>query len=313
MSESKNAVIMIPYANLDSMQGGVNLSRAGRFDVYMKNCCVSLLSTKKANPSVDVACVTNIDIPNPYRKILSDNGILIISTPFNAFRFSEDYKWGLAFFKLCALKYVVEHFEYDYYSYLDSDVYVQASFENIWRECDDNILLYDINHGLQVKDYRNMLAELQSFLQTTQIVTHYGGEFFAANRQNAKYFVEEAHKIYHQMLEGNFCTTIGDEFILSAVAHSNRNLVRNAGAYIFRFWTGSFHLVSTCYQYNPVVILHVPDEKTRGMLKIYRYYTVHQQLPSTRRVWRILRVGHQTFTRKMLIAVKQVAKKILKR
>lgn len=309
----QNNLIFIPYANIDDMQGGVNIAAKGRLDVYMQNCCVALLSAKQYNPDSDVALVTNIDVPEPYKGILERNDILIIQVPFNTFRFSADYQWGLAFYKLCALKYVAENMEYANYAYLDSDVYVQSSFDNIWEECAHNVLLYDINHGLQVADYRKILADFREFTHEDTIVTHYGGEFFAANREKALYFVDEAYQIFLQMEREKFSTFAGDEFILSLVAHKNKCLIRNAGAYIYRFWTNAFHLVSTCYRFNPVTVLHVPDEKKRGMLKLYRYYLRHQRLPKQTRVLQILQISRQSLARKMIIQAKIIAKKILKR
>lgn len=128
-----NSIIMVPYANLENMKGGVNVDNNNRLNIYMKNCCVSLLSAKNYNLNSDIALVTNIEVPAKYEKILTDNNILIIKAEFTYFKFPEDYKWGLAFYKLCALKHVVENYNYEYYSYLDSDVYIQASFDNIWN------------------------------------------------------------------------------------------------------------------------------------------------------------------------------------
>lgn len=72
-------------------------------------------------------------------------------------------------------------------------------------------------------------------------------------------FMSECQQVYAQMTKADFKTTHGDEFIISLAAVKFN--VKNAGAYIYRFWTGSFRLISTCYKYNPVTILHVPAEK----------------------------------------------------
>lgn len=303
------SIIMIPYANLKNMRGGVNVSEDKRFDIYMKNCCVALLSAKRFNSSSDIALITNIDIPNKYRSLLTEQGILVIKAEFNTFVFSNEYKWGLAYYKLCALKYMVENYDYDFYSYMDSDVYIQQSFENIWNECEDNILLYDINHGLQVRDYNLFLKDIFSFTSNRKKITHYGGEFFAASKENAKLFISECYSIYEKMLEDAFYTSFGDEFIISQAAEKHRLLIKNAGAYIYRFWTGSFRLVSTCFKYNPVAILHLPDEKNRGILKIYKYYERKKHLPSNERVYNILNLKHRNFR----IMIRQFIKKIFRR
>ena len=304
-----NSIIMVPYANLENMKGGVNVDNNNRLNIYMKNCCVSLLSAKNYNLNSDIALVTNIEVPAKYEKILTDNNILIIKAEFTYFKFPEDYKWGLAFYKLCALKHVVENYNYEYYSYLDSDVYIQASFDNIWNECKDSILLYDINHGLQVNDYRLFLKDYYAFTGSYKNITHYGGEFFAGSKQNTKLFISKCYNIYSEMLNKKFYTSFGDEFIISQAAEKTKSLVKNAGAYIYRFWTGVFHLVSTCYQYNPITVIHVPYEKNLGMIKIYNYYCKNKKLPSIERVYSILSLKHI----KCKTAIKQFTKRILRR
>lgn len=304
-----NSIIMIPYANLEKMKSGVNVNDNNRFDIYMKNCCVSLLSAKKYNPDTDVALVTNIEVPEEYEKVLRNNNVLIIKAEFNDFVFLNDYKWGLAFYKLCALKYAVENYNYEFYSYLDSDVYIQSGFDNIWNECKDNILLYDINHGLQVNDYRLFLKDYYSFTGSNKNITHYGGEFFAASRENAKIFISECYKIYSEMINKKFFTSFGDEFIISQAAEKQKALIKNVGAYIYRFLTGAFHLVSTCYRYNPITVIHVPDEKNCGMLKIYNYYCRNNKLPPIEKIYSILGLKHM----KCKTALKRFAKKLLRR
>lgn len=82
------------------------------------------------------------------------------------------------------------------------------------------------------------------------------------------------------MLQKNFITTKGDEFILSLAANEMRESIKNAGAYIYRFWTGAgFRLISTCYEYNRITILHLPAEKEQGMLKIYDKYIKIGKIP----------------------------------
>lgn len=259
-----------------------------RLELYLKNCCVALISAKHYNPDSDVALVTNIDVPSKFKSLLDANDIKIIKAPFGEFVFPDGYLWNLAFYKLAALSYVLSHYEYKRIAYMDSDVYVQSSFDNIWRECDESIMLYDINHGLQVKDYRIIVGEFASFLKKEKLITHYGGEFYASNRENGLRFIEEAKKIHEQMIDEKFVTTKGDEFILSVAASKTKEVVKNAGAYVYRFWTGAaFHLISTCYEFNPVTVLHVPSEKKDGMLALYK--TIEKgNIPSNKTVWKKL-------------------------
>ena len=82
--------------------------------------------------------------------------------------------------------------------------------------------------------------------------------------------------------------SFGDEFIIRIAADRNRNIVRNAGGYIFRYWTQNFYLTSTNYKYNAVSILHCPAEKGRGALKLFNSIEKHNCVPNNRKVWKIL-------------------------
>ena len=261
----------------------------------MKNCCVALLSAKLNNPNSDVALVTNIDLPKKYREFLSKNNILIFLESFDRFVFSDNYAWGLAFYKLCALSKIIEKYHYEYYAYLDSDVYIQGDFSVIWEECKQNILMYDINHGLQVPHYREIIEEFKSFFGEEKLLTHYGGEFFAANKKDATSFIEECLKIFDKMIKDNFVTKKGDEFIISIVASKFRDKIKNAGAYIYRFWTGSFFLVSTNYRFNQISILHLPAEKMNGMIKIYNRFISKSRLPKKEKVWSLCHLKKPCF------------------
>lgn len=180
--------------------------------------------------------------------------------------------------------------------YMDTDVYIQGSFDAIWTECRQNIMLYDINHGLNTRDYVLLCDEIESYCGQRKLITHYGGEFFAASAENAKAFVDTCEQVYYEMLQKNFITTKGDEFILSLAANEMRESIKNAGAYIYRFWTGAgFRLISTCYEYNRITILHLPAEKERGMLKMYDKYIKNGKIPVDEKVWETFRLNRIPF------------------
>ena len=229
---SKNrSMILVPYAEDPNLKSSANMKdKDKRFDIYMRNCCVSCLSAKVNNPNSDVALVTNATIPNKYAQLLSSNNVLILNEEFDSFRFPAEYRWGLAFYKLNALKHLVENYDYDFYAYLDADTYTQSSFDNIWEECKNNILMYDINHGLQVENYKKFLAQIKNFCGIDECVTQYGGEFFAASKENALLFVKKCVEIHSELIEKSFVTTSGDEFISTLSAFSMRDKIRNAGA-----------------------------------------------------------------------------------
>lgn len=94
------------------------------------------------------------------------------------FVFFSEYTWSLAFYKLCVLKHLC-NVGFEKVVYLDTDVYIQGNFESIWKEVEQKILLYDINYGLNVEDYRSFCNEVKIFnnLNNLMYITHYGGEF----------------------------------------------------------------------------------------------------------------------------------------
>lgn len=184
--------------------------------------------------------------------------------------------------------------DYDNYCYLDSDTFIQDSFKYIWEEVRTAILLYDFSHGLQVNDYRKFCVEISKFSENFKYITQYGGEFFAANKDNACRYIDALEKVYKTMREKNIKTTMGDEYLVSLAASipEIKAIVKNASPYINRYWSnGRFRLISTNYEYNKVLILHLPDEKERGMKKIYSRYISKQIFPNIKKVWRICRLS----------------------
>ncbi|WP_297668733.1 hypothetical protein [Thomasclavelia sp.] len=288
-------IICVPFAFETGYNSGVNIKNNDKLDIYLKNATVALISAKFYNPNCDVIFATNIpknDIPSKYVDIMNINNISILFIPFESYKFGFDYKWSLAFYKLCVLKKLIA-LGFDNCCYMDTDVYVQGTFDFIWEECKNKILLYDINHGLNVKEYKNIMKEIVEFTHNDILITHYGGEFYASNYENAVIFEKMMYKVYLQMIESNFVTSKGDEFIVSIAAENLKGLIKNASPYICRFWTGSsFRLVSTCYVYNPVVILHMPAEKEKGIIKIYDRYISHNKIPKKSKVWKLCRLNH---------------------
>lgn len=117
-------------------------------------------------------------------------------------------------------------------------------------------------------------------------------------------FMSECQQVYAQMTKADFKTTHGDEFIISLAAVKFN--VKNAGAYIYRFWTGSLRLISTCYKYNPVTILHVLAEKEYGMLRLYNKYISKGKIPTNKNVYRLLHLNR----RSLRTVVAQIALKL---
>lgn len=283
--------------------------------MYMKNVCVALVSAKKYNPDIDCALVTNLsddEIPAEFHEIFTRENIKILHFPFDEFRFDNNTAWGLAFYKLCALSHVLKETEYKNFLYLDADVYVQGSLDSIWQEVQENILLGDTNQGLNIPDYVRFINQTQKFYPEKKIITRYGGEFVALNRENAEKFVNIAHELFNNIQSAGQIIEMGDEVLIAIIADKLKSSIRNASPYIFRFWTGYFRLVSTSYRFNAVRVLHMPAEKTSGLIKLYDKYIKNGTLPSHKQVWRICHLSGGRYSGMSLLhRIKLFVKEIL--
>lgn len=263
----------------------------------------------------DVALVTNIDVPTTYRQLLDSYGVQIIRVDFNDFNFGKQYSWGLAFYKLCALYNVVRQTQYKCYALIDSDVYIQNHFENIWRECHHSVLMYDINCGLDSAAFLTFEKEMKQLRGGGDYtaITYYGGEFFAANRNDALIFSDCCKAIFDEMQQKQFRTERGDEFISTLAAHTSNLRIKNAAPYVFRFWTGRYRVIKSTSIRTTMPVLHCPGEKMHGMLTLYSRYIVRHKHPSQRSVWRILHISRPRFIIIIYLAYRSIIDQIMQK
>ena len=314
----KRNLIFCAYAFNEKMVPGADINEQSikKVEGYLKNATVALASAKFYNPDCDIALVTNIELPERFKTIFSKNNIIIYRADFNSFVFDEKYKWGLAFYKLCALKQMLEK-NYDNYLLLDTDTYTQSSLDDLWLDCEYDIMLYDINHRYGIKDNRNFHKEVYEFLGESKQFTNYGGEFIAGNRENLNILMNDCLEVYNKLIEDKFKMSFGDEFILRIAAEKNRNIIRNAGGYIFRYWTQNFNLTSTNYKYNAISILHCPAEKTGGLIDLFACIEKKNKILKNEEVWKILHLKKPKLKVRIIelfsVQFRKKVKKILKR
>ncbi len=304
-------LFMIPYAHISTMETGLNVggkNRSKQKDMYLKNCCVALVSAKACNPEADVALVTNIEVPEPYRTILARAGVAVIHVPFDKFNFGDKYTWGLAFYKLCAQYYISHHTDYEAVACLDSDIYIQASFEPVWERAKSSVVFYRLGTGTAEVTTTKIYAEAAQFKGVNEAFTHYGGEFFVASSADMRSITEQEEAIFKQMQERQFRVSTGDEFISSLVANTMQERIEPANDFVFRFWTGTYRSISPAYK-TTLVCLHVPAEKGTGMIRLFDRYICRGRIPSKETVWKMLHISR----RGAKVAIITIAKKMLKR
>lgn len=304
-------LVFFAYAYDSNMQGSPNVSKdemAKNKELYMKNIVVAAVSARKNIPTdtTDVAILTNIPLEEPYSSILDINGIHVHIEPFDEFNFGPNYRWGLAFYKLCALKKVLTY-NYDSYLMMDTDTYTFSDFSDIWGQTKDYLMLYDIGHRPTVPNCRKFYDQAYDFAGIDKQITKYGGEFIAGNKNILKTFIYESENVFKQLKDRNFATTCGDEFIINIVADKMRGDIKNAAGYIARYWTNpEFYRVATNHIFDPISILHLPAEKECGIIRIYRYFRKRNALPSTSRAFKMLNVPRiQSKPKQMFIKIKR--------
>lgn len=289
-------LIVVFYAYDYRKRAGNNISdQKSKKEIYLKNAACTLVSAKHYNPNVDVALITNTDLPRKFQAVFSKNDIKVFNEPYDDFLF-EDCPWTLAFYRFNALTHILKKYsQYERIIMLECDMYVQSDLKNVFIECEQNILLHDLEHSLDNGSYKGFLDEVEKFIGSKTFMVQYEGGFLAINRAMAIHFDAECHKIYEKMRQTSFVSKYGDMFILSLAAYALKDKVKNAAAYVHIFWTGWFRHVSTCYEKDPVCVLHVPDEKERGMIKVFDRYILKNKFPSNRKVWKIFQFKHKNF------------------
>ena len=99
-------LIFTAFATLEGYREGSNANLGS--EVFYRCIVVSLVSAKQKNQNCDAALVTNTAVPEPYAAQLSQAGIRVIACPFDNYRFEADLDWSLAYYKLCAMQYLLE-------------------------------------------------------------------------------------------------------------------------------------------------------------------------------------------------------------
>lgn len=259
---------------------------------YYRCIVVALCSAKQQNPVCTVALVTNTPVPQPFAGQLERAGVELWQCPFTGYRVDAALEWSLAFYKLCALDWVLREKSFARCLLVDVDTYTQYPVDELWREADEAVLLYQCPHAANQPMAAAISQNYGALYGGSHCLTHFGGELIAGSSARLQAFLAECAAVYARMTEQGLRPHEGDEFITCAAAY--RSLlagqpVRAANAYIFRYWVGArFYFVCTNYCNEPVCILHLPGNgKARQLKLLYRAYTKTGRFPPREKVYRI--------------------------
>jgi hypothetical protein len=259
---------------------------------YDRCLVVALCSAKRANPDSEVALVTNAELAQPYAAQLAQAGVVVWECPFERYRVDAALEWSLAFYKLCAMQWVLQNKPFARYAMLDVDTFCQYSFQELWRETEEAVLLYQVPHAAGQPMAAAISENYNRIFGGQHVLTHFGGELIAGSAARLQEFMKQCDAVYTAMTQANLHPHEGDEFITCAAAYRSLAAgqpVRAANAYIFRYWVGArFYFVSTNYCNDPVCVLHLPGNgKSRQLKLLYRYYTRHGAFPPLEKVYRL--------------------------
>lgn len=279
-------------------------------ETYLKNSFVSLKSSLIQNPDVDAILFVNEDIPLKYKEKFEDNGIKVHKIEFSEFILPKEFNWSLAFFKLEALKYAVQNLAYEKYLMLDTDTFVVNQLEDLWIECNNGILLYDVDHKVSHPHRKEIYENMHKYTKNNRLINHYGGEFIAGNRDKMIELVQNLYEEYNQMYLNKdiLDKSLGDEYLLSIVADRMKESIIRGNKYIYRYWTSKFYLVSTNYKFNAVDIWHIPQEKEFGMIKLYNYFIKNNKFPPKNKISKMM--GFPSYIPPLGKIIKKLIKKI---
>ena len=283
-------------------------------DTYIKNAFVSLTSVKLHNPDLDVCLITNRTLTEAHNCLFTKHQIHICVIPFDAFAIPNTFHWQLAFFKLFALEYAVNHLDYEQYLLIDSDVYSTKNINDLWNETEPgSILLYQLPSTYNERTRKEIIDGYKLMYGKQKNIANYGGEFIAGNKEDLKAFSEECMKVYGDVLANldRLSRNIGDEFITSIAASEWGKKIISVNAYINRFLTGRVYACFSAYELIPM--WHMPVEKSYTMIKLYQYYMHNERYPNIRQVASWAGLPHNKRTHALPYFVYRIRQKLAKK
>lgn len=254
-------------------------------DIYLKNSFVCLKSVKLNNPDVHCMLVVDYDLSSHWHNQFEQNDIEIVKVEFGGFQISDQFDWGIVQYRYDVMQYLCQRMtDTDNVIMLDTDVVCVGSLNDIFEEITYRVCLFDVQHAKSLKDRNNILNNyLKIYPDETHCeLIHYGGEFIGANGYYLKKIFVASKEVMAESNSVDNLVNFNDEHITSMAIYKNWSTipVNNANAYIYRYWTNpDMFLISTNYKYNPVVLWHLPFEKDKGFLYLYKFLTQNNKLP----------------------------------
>ena len=198
------------FATLEGYREGdsANLGRAA----YDRCTVVALCSAKVQNPGCTVALVTNAPPPAPFLGQLQAAGVEIWDCPFAAYRVPAQANWALAYYKLCAMEWVLANRTFDRAAMIDLDTYTQYPLDDLWREADEAVLLYQVPHAASqgMAQAISRIYDTVSPAGAPHVLTHFGGELVAGSKARLQDLMERCRRYFDEMQQAGVTPREGD-------------------------------------------------------------------------------------------------------
>lgn len=259
--------------------------------VYLKNAIVSLASAKIQNPDARCILNCNFEIDAHLKAVAEQAQIELHQVPYGAFKSREEFAWAITQYKYDSMAYVLGLMEeQDCMVLLDTDTVCVRNMAEIFEEAKYALILYAMYHGYLQEKRQSIIRNYQKLYQLEHAnLVHYGAEFYAGSKQLLTTFLSHCGEIIREARVQDNLEPWDDEHVLSIVAERfMKEQIYPASAYICRYWTNKFYLVSTNFHYNPVHIWHLPAEKNYGMLTLYEYFEKNHRFPDVKQMAKIM-------------------------
>lgn len=262
-------------------------------DIYLRCAFVCLLSAMKNGEADRAIFVTDTALNAQWNSVFCKENIeVFIVESTDRFVVDAQAEWNITQYKYEALCSVCSKLDpTDNLLFLDSDTVTVGNLADIFSEiADGSFMLYDTRHSYS-HPARKRIRENYMKLFGEGNPVHWGGEFIAGTVKQVTAFLSECCDVIDRMKNTQGLQNVADEHVTSiAVARLNEVRIRNASAYIYRFWTGDPYIVSTNYYFDRVAIWHLPAEKVSGIREVYQYYKKHAVLPNVDFIARVSRM-----------------------
>jgi hypothetical protein len=297
-----------------SQMKSIGKSTSSKFiGIYLKNCIVFFITSRKFNPTANLLLFTNANLPEKlegldFRHMIDQLGVKVIHVNF-------DYKtpvgyygaWRNQFFEFSIFQKMLElsQDEHDLFLLTDSDCVVTGDLAPVWEKARSGCLTYDM--GYPEQNSINGLTRLEMKTIYEQLLNkrldhppkYYGGEFFLANTASIKLIVDDFVDLWpvlllrHQRGELKFNE---EAHTLSYLFYKNGLNNQPANEFIKRLWTQPFIFRNVEAKDGGLLIWHLPHEKKYGILHLFKRLAFNIPAALAMESGRFLRLLSQTLT-----------------